>query len=228
MNNAAVTTVYLIRHGEAEGNVLPYFQGTADTKLTEKGRAQVAYLAERFREIPLDAVYYSPWHRAKETAEAVNKYHDLPLIPEYDLHEINGGDWEGVPVVELCGKFPAEFEIWKNRIWDFQAPNGEKMTQVYQRMAEAVTRIAKANPGKTIAVCSHGCAIRNFLCFAEFNDITRLNDVGWAENTAVSQLTYDAESGWRLVMKNSASHLPKELLSADNPAWAADREEDAE
>ena len=228
MNNTAVTTVYLIRHGEAEGNVLPYFQGTADTKLTEKGRAQVAYLAERFREIPLDAVYYSPWHRAKETAGAVNKYHDLPLIPEYDLHEINGGDWEGVPVVELCRKFPAEFEIWKKRIWDFQAPNGEKMTQVYQRMAEAVTRIAKANPGKTIAVCSHGCAIRNFLCYAEFNDITRLNDVGWAENTAVSQLTYAPENGWQLVMKNSASHLPTELLSADNPAWAADREEDAE
>ena len=224
----AVTTVYLIRHGEAEGNVLPYFQGTADTKLTEKGREQVSYLSGRFRDIPLDAVYYSPWHRAKETAEAVNKYHGLELIPEYDLHEINGGDWEGVPVVELCEKFPAEFETWTHHIWDFQAPDGEAMPHVYRRMADAMNRIAKANPGKTVAVCSHGCAIRNFLCYAEFGDITRLNDVGWAENTAVSQLTYDDETGWTLLVKNSASHLPESLLSADNPAWAADRGEDTE
>ena len=223
-----VTTVYLIRHGEAEGNVLPYFQGTVDTKLTEKGREQVSYLSGRFRDIPLDAVYYSPWHRAKETAEAVSRYHDLPLIPEYDLHEINGGDWEGVPVVELCEKYPVEFEIWTKHIWDFQAPNGENMPHVYQRMAEAVTRIAEANPGKTIAVCSHGCALRNFLCYAEFGDITRLNDVGWADNTAVSKAEYDPETGWRLLMKNSVSHLPKTLLAADNPAWAADNGEDAE
>ena len=223
-----VTTVYLIRHGEAEGNVLPYFQGTVDTKLTEKGREQVSYLSGRFRDIPLDAVYYSPWHRAKETAEAVNKYHNLPLIPEFDLHEINGGDWEGVPVTELCEKFPAEFEVWTKHIWDFQAPNGERMAEVFQRMAEAVTRIAAENPGKTIAVCSHGCAIRNFLCFAEFGDITRLNDVGWADNTAVSRAEYDPETGWRLLMKNSVSHLPKALLAADNPAWAADHGEDAE
>ena len=224
----AVTTVYLIRHGEAEGNVLPYFQGTVDTKLTEKGREQVSYLSGRFRDIPLDAVYYSPWHRAKETAEAINKYHGLTLIPEYDLHEINGGDWEGVPVAELCERFPAEFEVWTHHIWDFQAPNGEAMPHVYQRMADAMTRIAKANPGKTIAVCSHGCAIRNFLCYAEFHDIKRLNDVGWAENTAVSQLTYDDRTGWKLIMKNNASHLPETLLSAANPAWAADRGEDAE
>jgi probable phosphoglycerate mutase len=222
-----VTTVYLVRHGEAEGNVLPYFQGTCDTALTERGRKQVGYLAERFRDIPLDAVYYSPWVRAKETAEAVNLHHGLPLIPEYDLHEIDGGDWEGVPVVELCEKFPVEFEVWQHHIWDFQAPNGEKMTDVFRRMADVMTKIARENPGKTVAVCSHGCAIRNFLCYAEFGEITRLNDVGWADNTAVSCAEYDTETGWHLRFKNSASHLPDDMHAAPNPAWKPDEEENA-
>ena len=221
-----VTTVYLIRHGEAEGNVLPYFQGTSDTSLTERGREQLKYLAERFRTVPLDAIYYSPWKRAQETAEAVNRFHGLQMIPDRALREICGGDFEGVPVAELADRFPAEFGVWTNHIWDFQAPNGEAMTSVFQRMSEAVTRIAQENPDKTIAVCSHGCALRNFLCYAEFGDITRLNDVGWADNTAVSCAEYDPETGWRLVFKNSASHLPKELRAAPNPAWSPDNEED--
>lgn len=221
-----VTTVYLVRHGEAEGNVLPYFQGTADTDLTDKGRTQLDYLAERFRDIPLDAVYYSPWRRAKATAEAVNRTHHLEMIPEYDLHELDGGDWEGIPVSELQTRYPAEFRVWTDQIWKFQAPHGETMQSVYDRMAAAVTRIARENAGKTIAVCSHGCALRNFLCYVEFGDIARLNDTGWADNTAVSCAEYDPENGWRLIMKNSISHLPKELRARPNPAWSADSEEE--
>lgn len=210
---AVVTTVYLIRHGESEANVLPHFQGTYDTALTEKGVRQTQLLAERFREIPLDVICYSPWQRTKATADALNQYHHLEMIPVYDLHELDGGDWEGIPLAELAEKYPAEIQVWNERIWDFQAPNGEAMSALYQRMADVMLRIVQAHAGKTIAVCSHGCAILNFLCFAEFGDRTRLNDVGWADNTAVSQVEYDSETGWKLIRKNSVSHLPAELLN---------------
>ena len=87
-----VTTLYLVRHAEAEGNVREFFQGNTDTALTEKGRRQLDCLAERFRDVPLDAVYTSPFQRALQTAEAVNRHHGLPLHQEFALREINGGD----------------------------------------------------------------------------------------------------------------------------------------
>lgn len=87
-----VTRMYLVRHAEAEGNANEFFQGCTQTQLTEKGKQQLAYLSHRFGEIPLDAIYTSPYLRAKQTAIAINRYHNLSIYEEYALHEINGGD----------------------------------------------------------------------------------------------------------------------------------------
>ena len=211
-----VTRFYLIRHGEAEGNVLPFFQGTLDTALTEKGVQQTACLAARFRDIPLDAIITSPLRRARVTAETINQYHGLPLTVEPDLHELDGGDMEGVPVREIAVRFPAEDHVWNTHIWDFQAPHGESMAQVWTRISALMERLAQTHAGKTVAVCAHGCVIRCFLCYVECGDITRLPEQGWADNTAVSLVEYDTETGWRVVFKNDASHLPAHLAGGAN------------
>jgi len=215
-----VTTVYLVRHAEAEGNAKEFFQGNIDTLLTEKGLKQLDFLADRFRDIPLDAIYTSPYARARQTAEAVNRYHRLTLIPDERLREINAGDWERRKWADLPTLFPAEYALWTQKMYDFIAPNGDRMTDVYTRMRDTVTEIAQANPGKTIAVASHGCALRNFLCYVEFGDIKRLKDVGWADNTAVSLAEFDPERGWHLVYKNHADHLPPEYSTLRTSKWS--------
>lgn len=209
-----VTTIYLIRHAEAEGNVVPFFQGSLDTALTEKGEQQLEYLAERFREIPLDAIYFSPYQRARMTAEAVNRYHNLKMIPEYDLRELNGGSWEGRRILDLRDEYPKEFQVWVEHMQDFQAPNGDAMTEVYDRMRGIMQKIADENPGKTVAVFTHGCALRNFLGFVESGSIAGLPAVGWGDNSAVSLVEYDSESGWKLIYKNDSSHLPQDAHTA--------------
>ena len=209
-----VTRLYLIRHAEAEGNVVPFFQGGMDTALTEKGRKQLIYLAERFRHVPLDAVYYSPFQRAKQTAEAVNQYHGLPMIPEYDLRELNGGSWEGRRIAELQTDFPAEFAVWTEHMQDFQAPEGEAMHDVYARMCGIMQKIAEENPCRTVAVFTHGCALRNFLSYVESGSIDGLPAVGWGDNSAVSLTEYEPGSGWSLIYKNDSSHLPKDTHTA--------------
>ena len=209
-----VTTIYLIRHAEAEGNVVPFFQGSLDTALTEKGEQQLEYLAERFRGIPLDAIYFSPYQRARMTAEAVNRYHNLNMIPEYDLRELNGGSWEGRRITDLRDEYPEEFQVWVEHMQDFQAPNGDAMTEVYARMRRIMQKIADENPGKTVAVFTHGCALRNFLSYVESGSITGLPAVGWGDNSAVSLVEYDTESGWKLIFKNDSSHLPQDAHTA--------------
>lgn len=209
-----VTKIYLIRHAEAEGNVVPFFQGGIDTELTEKGRQQLEYLAERFRDIPLDAIYFSPYRRAQMTAEAVNRYHRLNMIPEYDLRELNGGLWEGRRIAELQAEYPEEFRVWTERLYDFQAPDGEAMTEIYARICRIMQQIAEENIGKTVAVFSHGCALRNFLSYVEFGTLARMMEVGWGDNTAVALTEYDPESGWKLIFKNDSSHLPQDAHTA--------------
>lgn len=50
-----MTTIYLVRHGEAEGNAFRRIHGQYDSMLTPTGFRQVEALARRFREIPVDA-----------------------------------------------------------------------------------------------------------------------------------------------------------------------------
>ncbi len=216
-----VTKIYLIRHAEAEGNQREFFQGNIDTPLTEKGEQQIEYLAKRFAEIPLDAIYTSPFQRAKLTAEAVNRYHKLPISPEYDLREINGGEWEGRAWIDIPKAFPRQYELWTEKMWLFSAPNGDSMTDVYFRMQAVMTQIAKEHAGQTVAVFSHGCAVRNFLAAVESGNIAGLAAVGWSDNTAVSLMEYDTDSDkWTLIFKNDSTHLPQSLSTLRKSQWS--------
>lgn len=65
-----MTTIYLIRHAEAEGNVFRRIHGQYDSCVTPNGRRQIAALAQRFAGIPVDAVYASDLKRTCLTATA--------------------------------------------------------------------------------------------------------------------------------------------------------------
>ena len=216
-----MTTIYLIRHCEAAGNVGRRFQGHIDADITENGRRQLELLAERFRELPLDAVYSSPLLRARLTAEAVNRHHGLPVMLDDRLMEINGGLWEGRPWAELPALFPQASADWQEAPWRFSAPEGEAMTAVYERMRRALTDIAAAHPGGTVAAASHGCAIRNALCWAHGWPIEHLNEVAWCDNTAVAVLEFDGTQP-RLGLFNDASHLNEDLSTLSKQAWWKD------
>lgn len=86
-----MTTVYLVRHAKSIGNTERIFQGRSNLGLSAEGRAQLPQLAERFRNIPLEAVYSSPLQRAVQTAEAVSHYHHLPIQTEVYFIEIYDG-----------------------------------------------------------------------------------------------------------------------------------------
>lgn len=214
--------IYLVRHAEAEGNVREFFQGRINTDVSEKGRLQLERLAEKFKNIPIEALYSSPLKRAMSTAEAVNRYHSLPIITDDMLMEINGGDWEGVKWSELPEKFPGEYRMWKEEINHFAAPNGESTKQVYDRMKDAMRRIASENEGRTIAVVSHGMAIKAYLNCAEGREWENYADPGWADNTAVSLIEYDDKLIPKIIFKNDGSHLDGGLSTLAVSKWCSD------
>ncbi len=211
--------IYFVRHAEAMGNVKEFFQGRTDCEISPKGARQLECLAERFKDIPIEKIYSSPLKRTMSTAEAVNKYHGFEIIRDEQLVEINGGVWEGMPWVEIPKRYPKEYDVWENRMYDFEIENGESVRQVYERMKSAVTAIAKENHGRTIAVVSHGCAIRTYLCYAMGMSIEQLKEVGWSDNTAVSLVEYDDSLVPKIVFRNDNTHLTEELSTLSHSAW---------
>jgi broad specificity phosphatase PhoE len=204
-----MTTVYLIRHCQATGNVRRLFQGSSDTDITDEGKEQLRFLSERFRSIPIDIICSSDLQRAMLTAAAVNTYHRKAIVPTPLLREIHGGDWEGADVTAFPDRYPEESRLWENEPQAFKAPGGESMADVYNRVKNALTQIVTDCDGKTVAVVSHGCAIRNMLCLIKYGGIRRLNDVEWSKNTGVSCAEYDG-GVWNVHYMNDISHLPED------------------
>ena len=69
------------------------------------------------------------------------------------------------------------------------------------------------NKGKTIAASSHGGVIRCLVCRLIENDINKLKDISWSENTAVMLIEFDDDFKANLVYFNDYSHLPEEFVN---------------
>ena len=199
-----MTTLYLIRHAEAEGNLYRIAQGQHESNLTGRGRRQVRALEHRFADI---SVYSSDLYRTRATAAAIYKPKRLPLRLCPGLREICVGDWEGRTWGDIARRTPQAMADFSSRMDRWSIPGAETPAEVLARVRSAVEDIARANPGKTLALFSHGYAIR--LLLANLQGIS-LRDTGekspTGDNTAVSLLEWDGER-LRVIWQNDNRHL---------------------
>lgn len=201
-----MTTIYLIRHAEAEGNLYRIAQGHEDGKLTKRGWEQVNALSKRFENIHIDAVYSSDLYRTCATASAIYLPKGLPLNKNPELREANLGEWEGKPWGEIARKDPEQL-IWfstKCHLW--RVKGGETAEEAQARLYKAVCKIAKQHDGQTIAIASHGFAIRMLLGKLEGYPLERIGDSPQEDNTAVSLLEFDGND-LNVVFRSDNSHL---------------------
>jgi len=63
--------IYLVRHGEAEGNEKAVFKNP-DAKMTERGHRQAKELADRCKQLSVEIIISSPNTRAIETAQYIS------------------------------------------------------------------------------------------------------------------------------------------------------------
>ena len=143
-----MTTILLARHGETDWNRDGRWQGWADPPLNATGRRQARVLAEQLRSTPFDAVYSSDLRRALETAEIVAEPHELAVVADAGLREIDVGSWSGLTRAEIDERFGND------------RPDGETREQHGARVLAAVERIARANDERRILVVTHGGTMR--------------------------------------------------------------------
>ena len=220
-----MTLLYIVRHCEAAGNSEHFFQGQSDRGISARGERQLEYLAEKFRDIEIDALYSSPLERALLPAAAVNKYHELPIETDARLMEISGGEWEGKRWADIPALFPEQSEIWIKAPHLFHPEGGEAMTDVSARMAAAVRDIAAAHEGGRVAVCTHGCAIRCLTCLAKGVSIDHLAEIEWNDNCSI--MTLSVENGVLSVAHEAdSSFIPDELSTFANQKWWKNKDGD--
>ncbi|MDO4607775.1 MAG: histidine phosphatase family protein [Clostridia bacterium] len=207
-----MTYIYLVRHCEAMGNHKRLFQGSTDCDISEIGAIQLNYLKERFKSIQLDAIYSSPLIRAHKTAEAIADGKGLQIITRPNLRELHGGVVEGKPFSEALGRDPVLADAWNNHPQDFAPDGGEAMREAYLRIHDEITALVHQNRGKTIACATHGGVLRCLMCRVLYYDITRLKDVPWCENTAVTLLKVDDNDKISVEFFNDYSHVPPEYM----------------
>ena len=201
-----MTEIYLIRHTQAEGNRYRIMQGHWDGGVTATGLKQIELLAERFRDLPVDAVYASDLYRARLTAGAVTRWGGQSLQIDKRLREINVGPWETQFFGNVFHDDPERAYRFIRDPENFYLEGAETYAQVRQRAVAALTDIARANPGRRVAVVSHGVTIRCALSGITGIDLRDVERLPICKNTGVTHLLWDGER-FSLDYYNDASHL---------------------
>ena len=213
-----MTRVYLIRHAEAEGNIYRRAQGRYDGAVSAKGLRQIAALAERFRDEPLDALYSSDLRRTMATAGAISKYHALEPQPEPRLREIDLGPWEDVPFGDLLYRDPVQMHAFNDDPSSWHVPGAETFPALTARIRGVVTELAARHDGQTIVCVSHGMAIRSLTADILGVPSAEIHRVPHGDNTAVTLLEAEGDA-LRVIYASDASHLPPELSTFARQSW---------
>ena len=154
--------LYMLRHGETAWNTERRMQGTRNSDLTERGRAQAIAMGRALaKELALEErptiFLRSPLGRTRETSLIVGR--ELGLDPaqwrdDTRLAELSYGNWEGSSWTEIESHTPGALNDWRADPESYCPPGGESHFALRRRQAEALADIIASNT-RTVVI-GHG------------------------------------------------------------------------
>jgi broad specificity phosphatase PhoE len=157
-----VAPLYMLRHGETAWNTERRMQGSKDSALTERGRAQALAMGRTLKaelaRTPGPTVFLrSPLGRVIETSEIIGRELGLEAGAWRDdarLAELGYGEWEGFSWKEIEVTHPTALADWRADPHGYCPPGGETHMALRHRSAEVLEEIIASNT-RTVIV-SHG------------------------------------------------------------------------
>jgi phosphoserine phosphatase len=205
--------IYLVRHGESEGNKRKVFQHPK-SPLSNDGLKQAEAVAERFNGVKIDVILASPYTRADMTAQAISQKLGVKVEHWDDLHEIKRPS-------ELIGKsiHSSEAKLFEqhllNSIHNSEASyQGEEgFEDLKTRSQKILNHLVKNHKDQNVLLVSHATTIKTIVFEAIFGE--NLNSkIFWnirrhivTKNTGVTIMEYSKKRGWALVTWGDISHL---------------------
>jgi len=160
------TTLYLLRHGAAEGNLAkpPRLLGRNDDPPLAKIGVRQAEVTRDFLAVrAIDVCYCSPLRRAVQTAKILAEPHEisprpLPALIECDLGRWENRDWPSIRAAE-----PEAYERFMSNPMRHGYPDGESFGDVHRRVAPVFEDILSKHAGLGVLVVSHHVVNRVYL-----------------------------------------------------------------
>lgn len=157
--------LWLVRHGETEGQSSIRYHGSNDVALADAGRAQIRALGPWLAGVPFAQVVHSPLRRAAESAAILVERCGLSpslLTADERLREISFGDCEGMTAQEIAATFP---EFWQRQQAGLADcfPGGEPRAAFAARVSAAIREWAVGPWQGDLLVVSHRGTVRHAL-----------------------------------------------------------------
>lgn len=192
-----LTKVYFVRHAQPVHS----HQEDRTRPLSQEGKRDTALVTELLRDKKIDAFYCSPYLRSLDTIRDAAEEYGLPIHQDERLRERTVGERGNAnmraPNSDLRRR-------WQDFSW--HEPGGESIGQVQQRNTDALREILAENPGKAIAIGTHGTALSAILNYYHpafgCDDFLRIID--WMPY--IVALTFD---GQRLLTFQELAHIEK-------------------
>ena len=178
-------TIYIVRHGQTEWNLLGKTQGHGNSDLTPKGIEQAELLADSMTKYLIDYIYSSDLGRAYQTAEIIGNKLNIEVEKTEALREMNFGTWEGRIIKDIIEEDPALYKMWRNEPHLAKIPQGETLSQIKERTDAFIKEINEKYDGKHIVLVTHSlCARIMLLSFLDSSvqNIYRINQGNTALN----------------------------------------------
>ncbi len=157
-------SIFVLRHGESENNVLGLDCADLSNKalygLTALGVDQIERVASEPR--GFDVILHSPLRRAVESAVILSQTWGTALTREDLLIEVSVGVFENRP--------EAERRDWKMKNGTRDYPSGESRSDVDQRVTAVLDRICTSYRGQSVLLVTHGTFLLHLLT-AVFDEI---------------------------------------------------------
>lgn len=194
----------LIRHGQTPGNVL----GQLDTAhpgpgLTELGERQAEALSRALVNEPIQALYASTLIRTQITAAPLARLQGLEAEVIEGIHEIEAGSLEKQTDHESHKRYLGTIFSWADGDLDRRMPAGPSGRDFFDRYDAAIAQVAERANGlgdsSSVAVVSHGAAIRVWAGLRAANIEPDFAVRHALDNTGIVALEGDPDTGWELI-----------------------------
>lgn len=152
-----MATVVLVRHATTAATGTRLVGWTPGVDLDDAGRTQAEAAAARLADLPVEAIYSSPLERTMQTAAAIARHHDLEVLADRALGEVDYGGWTNQPLDEL--RREPLWPVIQSTPSRVGFPDGETIRGAQARAVDAVESLAARHRGLVVAV-SHADVIK--------------------------------------------------------------------
>ncbi|MFI7406120.1 histidine phosphatase family protein [Streptomyces sp. NPDC049541] len=188
----------LIRHGQTPSNV-GFLLDTAvpGPGLTALGEQQAAALPEALADEDIEALYASTLVRTQLTAAPLAAARGLDVLVRDGIRELTAGDLEMLPGdTEQGALYMKTVFAWAAGDTELRMPGGESGAEALARYDAVVAEAARSGAA-TVAMVSHGAAIRMWTAARADNVDVPFAAARPLDNTGVVILEGSPTDGWK-------------------------------